>query len=984
MWSRRGSTGTATIFNTSGLPTFSGALTLNKNLAITNNNNTNPSTVTFSGGVTGTGNITVSGSTNGGQIAFTGSTVNMAGTITNTGTNALSTVTISAVIGPNVTAVNQNGVSSMVISGNNVATSTTFNANAAYLSITGTVSGPVVVSGGNLGGTGTINGTVTVNSIGISPGALVANNGGVTSSIGTLNVANNITLANGSTSTFQLGASGSNDVLTTTVASNGNITFGNGNVIRLAATTGFALNNSYTIVTANGTGVISGITAAQVVMPGYTVNTTITANTITVQPTGFTGGAATQLNWKGGSGTDLATAANWVEGLAPTDPSGPFELIFGATGAGTLTNSMAVGTNVHSLVFTAGGYTLTGNQLVILADDGSVNAPLGTAVACISGAGTNTVEMPLALSNLSGTLSVAAGATLNLNGILSTTGLTLGFNNTGSAGTISLGGANTYNGGFGMTGGTLNINAAAALGTSTFTFTGGTLDNTSGAALTVPNAGTLGTADPTFAGSSLGTLTFSGTGTLGATRTCTVNPGTLALTGVLSGGAVGLVKQGAGQLTLGAANTFTAGVTHSTGTLVLSNATATGTTAGTFTINGGTFLDVTAAEVIGAQPVKINGDFTFNGTNTLTLTSGAVTLGATPKITVNASTLTITGAISGTGFGITKNGAGTLALNGANTFNGSVTINGGIVTNTSATGLGPAASAVVVFGPGSTGTWTLGVATSITNLTTDSSTPGTPTLGGAFVLTLTGAAASRFAGNTAAAAFGFTLNNASGSLTLSGNNSHTGAVTVAAGTLNINSPNALGTTGGTSTLAITGAATLDNTSGVPVTLLSNNAVTWSGDVTFTGTNPLTFGSGTWTMSATRNLTLNGKTLTIGGAVAGLGIWHQQAGRGNGSAQRREFVHGRDECERRRALRQRRVERLKHIHGRVERDSGRNGNDPRIGDFIGRIDHQPGRHRRARNVDERGFDALRHFNHGFQTERHLAIDRQCAGGEQRCV
>ncbi|MCR6654825.1 MAG: autotransporter-associated beta strand repeat-containing protein [Opitutus sp.] len=101
-----------------------------------------------------------------------------------------------------------------------------------------------------------------------------------------------------------------------------------------------------------------------------------------------------------------------------------------------------------------------------------------------------------------------------------------------------------------------------------------------------------------------------------------------------------------------------------------------------------------------------------------------------------------------------------------------------------------------------------------------------------------------------------------GSLTLSGSNSFTGGVKVNAGTLNINSASALGT----GTLELVGG-TLDNTSGSSITNSNNNAQTWSGNFTFTGTNDLNLGTGAVALSGgNRTVTVNGSTLTVGGAI----------------------------------------------------------------------------------------------------------------------
>src|SRR5262249_6750962 len=117
------------------------------------------------------------------------------------------------------------------------------------------------------------------------------------------------------------------------------------------------------------------------------------------------------------------------------------------------------------------------------------------------------------------------------------------------------------------------------------------------------------------------------------------------------------------------ANTYSGGTTLSGGSLNINNATALGT--GAFTIAAGTTIDNTSAAAITLSSNNAqtwNGDFTFIGTNSLNMGTGAITFGTTsttPTITVSGSTLTEGGAISGsTTNTITKNGAGTLTLTG--------------------------------------------------------------------------------------------------------------------------------------------------------------------------------------------------------------------------------------------------------------------------------------------------------------------------------
>jgi len=298
-----------------------------------------------------------------------------------------------------------------------------------------------------------------------------------------------------------------------------------------------------------------------------------------------------------------------------------------------------------------------------------------------------------------GNISVGAGLTDNIASVLTgSNGLTYNGNTTG---TLTLSGANTYSGGTTLNSGILNINNASALGavaSNTFTIVGGTIDNTSGSAITTGNYVQAWNGDFAFGGTNALNL---GTGavTLNASRVVTTN-GTAPLTigGNVSGTGFGLTKAGAGilvlngvvgtgagtvavnagTLTLAGANTYSGTTTLSTGaTLDFNNAAAIGT--GSFLINGGTLDNTTGAAITNSKnnATTIAGNFTFGGTQSLNLGTGAVTLSVTPTITVNGTgALTLGGIVGGTS-GLTVSGTGTLQLSGVDIYTGATTINSG-------------------------------------------------------------------------------------------------------------------------------------------------------------------------------------------------------------------------------------------------------------------------------------------------------------------
>ncbi|KQZ73892.1 hypothetical protein ASE06_16385 [Sphingopyxis sp. Root214] len=366
--------------------------------------------------------------------------------------------------------------------------------------------------------------------------------------------------------------------------------------------------------------------------------------------------------------------------------------------------------------------------------------------------------------------------------------------------TIALGGTNTGNntlaGSIGNAGTGVTVLAKNDAGTwvltGTNTYTG--LTNINAGTLILGNGGTAG---------SIASATVNNLGVLGFNRADTLTYG-----GVIAQS--GSVRQlGAGITILTGANTYTGGTTISAGTLQLGNGGTTGSITGNVTNDGvldfnrsniATFDGVisgsgsvkqsgagttiltgsnsyTGGTAINAGTLQISSDanlgaaagpLSFNNgilrtTANITSARAATLAGAGTMLTDAGTSFTLGGVVSGAG-GLTKSGTGTLILTGTNGYAGGTTISGGTLS----------------LGNGGTTGSILGNVTNNGSLVFDRSDNNG--FGG-------------FVSGT-----GSLTQRGSGIVTLTANNSYTGATNVTAGTLLING-NQSGATGLTSVAA---------------------------------------------------------------------------------------------------------------------------------------------------------------------------------------
>ena len=440
---------------------------------------------------------------------------------------------------------------------------------------------------------------------------------------------------------------------------------------------------------------------------GGTITESGTALTNNIQ---FTSGT-THTYTSGGTISNIinfnVASGNTLQMATPTtvvSSAGTFTLSSGATlGVTSVDGILNVGTALGNIQTTLGRVYSAGANYIY---NGSANQSAGTGLTqnnaesiTINNSG-NTVSLS-ANTTHTGNLNIIAG-TLNLNNFTHTAGslsgvgtitnsiastrlLTIGSDNTNTSfsgiiqngsGTVSLtktgtgtqvlSGTNTYTGVTTISAGALSVSSIGNGGVA-----GNLGQATNAAANWVMNGGTL-----LYTGATASTDRNFTLGA-GSISTFNISANTLTISGASTATTGGYVKSGAGTLVMSGTNAYTGSTTINAGVLSVA-------TIG----NGGVSGNLGAAAIAAGNIVLGGGTLEYTGATAATNRGVTLTNATSSIIDITTNQLTISGAFAATSGALTKNGAGTLTLSGANAFTGGVTLNTGTlnVNNTNALG----------------------------------------------------------------------------------------------------------------------------------------------------------------------------------------------------------------------------------------------------------------------------------------------------------
>lgn len=379
----------------------------------------------------------------------------------------------------------------------------------------------------------------------------------------------------------------------------------------------------------------------------------------------FTVNAKTTFAGFVSGGASLTKAGNGVLTLSGSNSySGGTTFASGMTLAGT-DNSFGTG----ALTFAGGSigsadstpHTFT-NAVVFLGD-----LTVGDYIDSI---GALTFTSQLDLGNANRRITTKANATFSgaiTNGAITKDGL----------GSLTLTGTNTYDGGTTLTEGALFAGTDQAFGTGILNLNGGIIGSAGGRRSFLNTVSMAGGTVQFGDAEHLSALSFAGDTQLAAGQHTFNTIADTTFTGVISGDNASLTKAGGGVLTLTGVNTFDGGTRLEAGSVRIANDFSLG--GGAITFAGGAIASATNETRAIHNNVAFNGGATIgdgssNGAFVFLGANNALSAGA-QTITTNVATTFVNG-ISGGG-GLTKSGASTLTLKGANTYAGDTVVEAG-------------------------------------------------------------------------------------------------------------------------------------------------------------------------------------------------------------------------------------------------------------------------------------------------------------------
>jgi fibronectin-binding autotransporter adhesin len=859
---------------------------------------------TFTNAINGTGNTTITGVVSNGGLTYNGTgTLSLSGVNTFAGgfnlsngtlVVGVSSVNTSGVIasGPVGTGTFQVGTSSQAVTINGVSSTTrtisnnvSFNNDVTFDKVTTAARIAFdVFTGLTTPGTITLTRTNTINTVGLAAsgstvdliGAITGNTFGITKiGTGTLNIGGSSAATDNQANTYNGLTAVSGGIMNLNKVAGTNAIAGNVQIDTagtLALTTSEQINDAST-VTVNSGGAFS-LGSKTETIGNLVVGSGFAGNAVTGSTTGtliIAGSGSTTINSGGVTVPNLTTG------------TGDLTLGDGATVSSATTLNGNVAYNGTTTGATLGATTLNGTRTFTIADGaaatdltvtGAVSNGTGTGAITKAGSGalalsgTNTytggttisagtlkVGSGTALGASGSAVSVASGAVLDLNGSTITNTNALSLNGTGIGGTGGL--INSSNNIAGYAGAiTLASDSTiGSTGTGNTTTISGAITSTGTANLTLKAGGTQALTLSTGGVNNTGNITNSGSGS-----------GTVALNGIIGTNVSNVIQNSpTSMLTLGGNNTaWIGGIQINSGTVSTSGSfLSTGTKTITLgSATGGDVMLVWGSSY--ASPANAINVVAGTGNRTLRLTQGgSVTLSGNISLNkdlfVDTGTanngFTLNGIITGSNkitFTNSVAGTGTTSMAGnQTTFTGVLEISNGATLSAANAPSGLVTNGTVNIKSGGNFIYTQGA--SIAGLNGEAGAYAT--VGGqSKLLTLTGSGAYNFAGiiRDGTAAAQLTMNG-TGTQTLSGNNTYTGATTVNAGTLNL-------------TGSLTGSSVTVN--GATANFIQSSTSVIAGNAAFTLTN------GNATLSAANTYTGNtsiatGKTL-VANNVSALG------------------------------------------------------------------------------------------------------------------